>query len=325
MTVSAIFFLDLKGKVIVSRDYRGDVSTKYADKFMAKINELEEVSKVTPVIHDEGVNYIHLQVSNLYVLAVTRSNSNSMAIITFLHRMVDVFKHYFQELEEESLRDNFVIVYELLDEMMDYGYPQVHTWATVAPVHAHRASGCTKDGRLTGPSLGCMCRPLGIFFGALAEPDKGAGVPGQGQRTWLQTAALAIAGETQCPRWGRQGQGLEGQQESLGSNLARGCHTGAGPTPVVLGPGSKINGGNYAKRVFLDAVESVNLLVNSNGSVAGVHAALPFTAPSVAAEWRNPGQVRYLKVIEKSGYQALPWILIFSVCIPRSATLRKIA
>jgi AP-1 complex subunit mu len=31
---------------------------------------------------------------------------------------------YFKELEEESIRDNFVIVYELLDEMMDFGYPQ---------------------------------------------------------------------------------------------------------------------------------------------------------------------------------------------------------
>lgn len=29
-----------------------------------------------------------------------------------------------QELEEESIRDNFVIVYELLDEVMDNGYPQ---------------------------------------------------------------------------------------------------------------------------------------------------------------------------------------------------------
>ena len=31
---------------------------------------------------------------------------------------------YFKELEEESIRDNFVIIYELLDEMMDFGYPQ---------------------------------------------------------------------------------------------------------------------------------------------------------------------------------------------------------
>jgi AP-1 complex subunit mu len=28
------------------------------------------------------------------------------------------------QLEEESLRDNFVIAYELLDEVMDFGYPQ---------------------------------------------------------------------------------------------------------------------------------------------------------------------------------------------------------
>jgi AP-1 complex subunit mu len=31
---------------------------------------------------------------------------------------------YFKELEEESIRDNFVTIYELLDEMMDNGYPQ---------------------------------------------------------------------------------------------------------------------------------------------------------------------------------------------------------
>ena len=30
----------------------------------------------------------------------------------------------FKELEEESIRDNFVIIYELMDEMMDFGYPQ---------------------------------------------------------------------------------------------------------------------------------------------------------------------------------------------------------
>jgi len=38
---------------------------------------------------------------------------------------VAVFTEYFGCLEEESLRDNFVLVYELLDEMMDFGYPQI--------------------------------------------------------------------------------------------------------------------------------------------------------------------------------------------------------
>lgn len=37
---------------------------------------------------------------------------------------LQVFSEYFKELEEESIRDNFVIIYELLDELMDFGYPQ---------------------------------------------------------------------------------------------------------------------------------------------------------------------------------------------------------
>jgi len=36
-----------------------------------------------------------------------------------------VLKEYFTEVVEESIRDNFVVTYELLDEMMDFGYPQV--------------------------------------------------------------------------------------------------------------------------------------------------------------------------------------------------------
>jgi hypothetical protein len=35
-----------------------------------------------------------------------------------------VLTEYFKEVEEESIRDNFVIIYELLDEMMDFGHPQ---------------------------------------------------------------------------------------------------------------------------------------------------------------------------------------------------------
>jgi len=37
---------------------------------------------------------------------------------------VGVLEEYLERLEEESIRDNFVIIYELLDEMVDFGYPQ---------------------------------------------------------------------------------------------------------------------------------------------------------------------------------------------------------
>lgn len=70
------------------------------------------------------VQYLYIKHNNLYVLAITKRNSNAAEILLFLHKIVEVFTEYFKELEEESIRDNFVIIYELLDEMMDFGYPQ---------------------------------------------------------------------------------------------------------------------------------------------------------------------------------------------------------
>jgi AP-1 complex subunit mu len=48
-----------------------------------------------------------------------------MMVFYFLHKLIKVFTDYFTEFHEESLKDNFVVTYELLDEMMDHGYPQI--------------------------------------------------------------------------------------------------------------------------------------------------------------------------------------------------------
>ena len=45
-------------------------------------------------------------------------------VIRMVFIILQVFTEYFKELEEESIRDNFVIIYELLDELVDFGYPQ---------------------------------------------------------------------------------------------------------------------------------------------------------------------------------------------------------
>lgn len=47
-----------------------------------------------------------------------------MCFDVHIFMFLKVFSEYFKELEEESIRDNFVIIYELMDELMDFGYPQ---------------------------------------------------------------------------------------------------------------------------------------------------------------------------------------------------------
>ena len=41
-------------------------------------------------------------------------------------QVVSLCKAYFGgEFSEQSIKGNFVLIYELLDEIMDFGYPQV--------------------------------------------------------------------------------------------------------------------------------------------------------------------------------------------------------
>merc|ERR1719329_614895 len=83
-----------------------------------------EDCNVKPVFVDDGISFVWIQYNNLYLMAVTQRNSNALLIVAFLYRLAEVLRDYFKELEEESIKDNFVITYELLDEMMDNGYPQ---------------------------------------------------------------------------------------------------------------------------------------------------------------------------------------------------------
>lgn len=47
-----------------------------------------------------------------------------MMTLEFLQSFIQVLKGYFKQVEEESIKDNFVIIYELLDEAIDNGYIQ---------------------------------------------------------------------------------------------------------------------------------------------------------------------------------------------------------
>jgi len=124
MSVSSIYLLDSKGKVLISRNYRGDIEPSVIDKFMPLLMDREEEGNMSPIIQTNGCTFMYIKHSNVYVVSTTSKNANVSLVFVFLHRLVQVFEHYFKELEEESLRDNFVIVYELLDELLDFGYPQ---------------------------------------------------------------------------------------------------------------------------------------------------------------------------------------------------------
>uniref|UniRef100_A0A8C0YH82 AP-1 complex subunit mu-2 n=1 Tax=Cyprinus carpio carpio TaxID=630221 RepID=A0A8C0YH82_CYPCA len=111
-------------RVLICRNYKGDVDMSEIDHFFTLLMQQEEEGLLCPVMSHGNVHFLWIKHSNLYLVATTNKNSNASLVYSFLYKLVEVFTEYFKELEEESIQDNFVVVYELLDELMDFGFPQ---------------------------------------------------------------------------------------------------------------------------------------------------------------------------------------------------------
>uniref|UniRef100_A0AAR2JKJ3 AP-1 complex subunit mu-1 n=1 Tax=Pygocentrus nattereri TaxID=42514 RepID=A0AAR2JKJ3_PYGNA len=110
--------------VLICRNYRGDVDMSEIEHFMTLLMDKEEEGTLSPILAHGGVRFMWIKHNNLYLVATSKKNACVSLVFSFLYKIVQVFSEYFKELEEESIRDNFVIIYELLDELMDFGYPQ---------------------------------------------------------------------------------------------------------------------------------------------------------------------------------------------------------
>jgi AP-2 complex subunit mu-1 len=78
-----------------------------------------------PIVQMEGTTFIFVKHTNLFLVAATRANPNVALIFEYLFQKIRILKSYLgEEFDDESVQGSFTLVYELLDETMDYGYPQ---------------------------------------------------------------------------------------------------------------------------------------------------------------------------------------------------------
>ncbi|KVI08201.1 Clathrin adaptor, mu subunit [Cynara cardunculus var. scolymus] len=105
---------------------RGDVQKGSAEIFFRKVKFWKEdgEAEAPPVFNVDGVNYFHAKVVGLLFVATTRANVSPSLVLELLLRIARVTKDYLGILNEDSIRKNFVLMYELLDEVIDFGYVQ---------------------------------------------------------------------------------------------------------------------------------------------------------------------------------------------------------
>jgi AP-2 complex subunit mu-1 len=122
---SAIFIINQKGEQLVTRHFRSDVSNSSINSFRTQIIASKQTGQSAPVVLMEGTTFMYIRQKNLYLVAATRGNPNAALVFEFLMQKLRILKSYLgDDVDDEAVQGNFTLIYELLDEIMDYGYPQ---------------------------------------------------------------------------------------------------------------------------------------------------------------------------------------------------------
>eukprot|EP00918_Siedleckia_nematoides_P065696 GHVU01142975.1.p1 GENE.GHVU01142975.1~~GHVU01142975.1.p1 ORF type:complete len:358 (+),score=32.09 GHVU01142975.1:26-1099(+) len=120
--ISQFCVLSPRGDTIISRDFRGDIPKGAGEIFFRQVKFSS--GDAPPICNIDGVNYFFIKRNSLYFVVMTRVNVSPSYMLDFIERTTRVFKDFCGVLNEEAIRKNFVLAYELLDEMIDFGYPQ---------------------------------------------------------------------------------------------------------------------------------------------------------------------------------------------------------
>ncbi|KAG0169220.1 AP-3 complex subunit mu-2 [Apophysomyces sp. BC1015] len=143
--INSLFVTNLQGKIIVEKHWRGIISRQIVDVFNDECNKFMNSlpgsaddradfglqskgsyfsrEDVPPILETNKYWLLNVLRNDLVWLCPVEREVDPMLVFEFLHRIIDILTDYLGDVSELSIRENFVTVYQLLEEMMDYGYP----------------------------------------------------------------------------------------------------------------------------------------------------------------------------------------------------------
>lgn len=123
--IHSIFILNNTGQVIIEKHYRGNATRTETVSFWSQTAKTVKglPVDVLPFLQTPKGTIVHLHRNGLFLLASTFSDTHPAFATSFLSTLADTLHDYFGELNEHAIKDNFITVYELLDEMLDHGHP----------------------------------------------------------------------------------------------------------------------------------------------------------------------------------------------------------
>uniref|UniRef100_A0A673KWR5 AP-1 complex subunit mu-1-like n=1 Tax=Sinocyclocheilus rhinocerous TaxID=307959 RepID=A0A673KWR5_9TELE len=299
MSASAVYVLDLKGKVLICRNYRGDVDMSEIEHFMTLLMDKEEEGTLSPILAHGGVRFMWIKHNNLNVLL------QSCLRISLLS--ISQFNRFIIRLRLELIRYNRYHLFYVLTMFIFHRYitQEGHKLDTGAP-----RPPATVTNAVSWRSEGIKYRKNEVFLDVIESVNL------------LVKPLIWIESVIEKHSHSRIEYMIKAKSQFKRRSTANNVEIHI-PVPTDADtPKFKTTVGSV-KWVpeNSEIVWSIKSFPGGKEYLMRAHFGLPSVEaedkegkPPISVKFEIPYfttsgiQVRYLKIIEKSGYQALPWV-----------------
>lgn len=129
---SAIYLLDSDLQQLLHRQYCDDFDSSSLLEMFKLACKKSRV--LTPILEFQGCVFVYFKYDQIILMAPVFQDANVMTIMSFLSKFGELLKSYFthyklidpkrDQLTVELVKDNYILIYELLDECLDFCVPQ---------------------------------------------------------------------------------------------------------------------------------------------------------------------------------------------------------
>ncbi|XP_034041205.1 AP-3 complex subunit mu-1-like [Thalassophryne amazonica] len=121
--IHSLFLINPSGDIFLEKHWKSVIGRSVCDYFLEVKEKAVDPENVPPVLQTPHHYLISIYRGKIFFLSVVQTEVPPLFVIEFLHRVADTFQDYFGDCSENIIKENVVTVYELLEEMLDNGFP----------------------------------------------------------------------------------------------------------------------------------------------------------------------------------------------------------
>lgn len=121
-SIPNLFLLNASGEMLIEKQWLGRFDRDVCDLFFEVTSKESNRADIAPIVPSGPYHFLQTSRNEIFFLTIVDFDTSPALILEFQQLVIDTLLSYISSITENAIRENFVLIYQLLDEMNHGGF-----------------------------------------------------------------------------------------------------------------------------------------------------------------------------------------------------------